>query len=392
MASAMNPNLAGVEGAGIALQMERTTIEWLADLIGYPLGEGVLTSGASMANLMAIAAATAHRLGPRFRRLGFQGLHEGKRYHVYATQQTHFSIARAVWTLGLGTDNLVMVPTDGEGRIDPEALASIIGSDLAAGTIPLCVVATAGTSLRGVVDPLEAIADLCVRHRIWLHVDGAYGGFARVLGDAVPILRGLERADSVSIDPHKWLSVPYDAGCLLVRHRAGLQRAFGVTGMGGSATMIDVGLEESRRFRGLKIWAAIQFLGREGCRSLVAHSIGLAQILVNAIQSTTDLELLLPCELSTVIFRYVPSNLDAKAPGEKEREDYAATINSHIVEWVNRTQQAVIQKAHVGDHQGIRICLTNFRTCRKDIEWLVNLVRSIGGGVDRWMQEQASAN
>ncbi len=376
LAAALNPNLAGHDGGPSANTLEQTVIRWLAELVEYPTTAGILTSGGSVANFMALAVALNEAAGPRLRKIGLQAISPGSRFIAYASTEVHFSIERALRLLGLGIMSLMTVRTDAQGHMDPAALAAAIKADRAAGRIPFCVVANAGSSHRGVVDPLTSIAEVCETEKVWMHVDGAYGAVARMTS-ARDRLTGLERAQSVTFDPHKWLGVPYDVGCLLVRDKQTLHRTFGFRAVATSPQWIELGLEESRPFRALKVWAAIKLLGREGYRVLLERCIRLAQTLEHRLRQDPEFEVLSSAELSTLIFRYVPLEGSSAEPSQSG-ETSLNRLNGQIATRATSTGQAFVQATTVDDRVGLRVCFANFRTRSEDVEILVALVRDIG--------------
>lgn len=386
LAAAMNANLAGTDGGPDAHNLENVVVKWLAELAGYPAEQGVLTSGASMANFMAIYLALRKATGPRIRRLGLQGLVPESRFMLYASTEVHFSVERALAVLGLGTDSLCLVPTDEVGRIDVAQLADQVRQHREEGHLPFCVVTTAGTSKTGAIDPITEVANICDQHDLWLHVDGAYGGFCRLTTVGQVLLSGLDRAHSLAVDPHKWLGVPYDAGCLLVKEPAALGQGFGLGPAGGSGDLLHLGLEESRRLRALKIWACIKMLGRDGYRERLEHTIILAQRLQSWIRESPDLELLSAADLSTVIFRFVPA--DFREEDRIGRTEYLNHLNRVLCDQATSTGLTWAQSTAIRDMVGIRVCLTNFRTTEADVRWFYSLVRGVGAGVHRWLQGQ----
>ena len=306
---------------------ERLVVRWLAQLAEYPAADGILTAGASIANLMALAVSLREKAGPRIRKVGLQSLSPDTAFVVYGSSDVHHSIGRAMDLLGLGTEGLVVVRTDDAGRMDATELGTQIRRDRSRGRIPLCVVATAGTSRLGAVNPLAAIAEICSDLQVWLHVNAAYGGFARLVPSLRELLSGLEQADSVTTDPHKWLGLPYDVGCLLLRDPGALGRSFGSRSPCAGSEFWEKGIEESRRFRALKVWACIKYLGREGYRERLERSMELTRLLRDLVEECPDLELLSPPQLSTLVFRYAPHRMRGGPDGSPGRDDELNGLN-----------------------------------------------------------------
>jgi glutamate/tyrosine decarboxylase-like PLP-dependent enzyme/putative methionine-R-sulfoxide reductase with GAF domain len=356
IAAAMNPSCAGGEQA--ALHVEGQVIRWLAEMLGMPEESGgLLTSGGSLATLTALAAARHAHAGFDVRELGLAG---GPPLNVLATAEAHSCVTKAVELLGIGRRNLRLVATDAAGRMDPGALDGM----LAAGHgRPVAVVASAGSASTGVVDPLAEIADVCERHGVWLHVDGSYGAPA-VLAPAVrPLLRGIERADSVALDPHKWLYVPVDAGALLVRRPQALREAFTLvppylTVADEAPWLSEYGPEQTRPFRALRVWAAMKATGRAGYRALIEHDLALAARLADAVAADDRLELV-SRGLSIVCFR-VRAGSDA--------------LQSDVARRIQLGGEAFLATTVAGGRTCLRACVINPLTTEADVDELVRLV------------------
>lgn len=308
-----------------ALYLESAAVRWLAELVGYPPeAAGLLVSGGSMATLTGLAAARqwlAETDGWDVRADGVGGA-PGGRPLIYLSSQTHSSVRKAVELLGLGSRSLREVPVGSYFRMDVKRLRSQVAADRAAGHRPFCVVASAGTTNTGAVDPFAGIADVCAEQDLWLHVDGAYGAVGALHPQLRGLYRGLDRASSLTIDPHKWLSVPVECGCVLVRDRELLRRTFSLVppylfleegkGIGGPPSYAEFGFQQTRGFRALKLWMTLQHAGRQGLTDLVVRHVALARELARMIEVAPDLELAAPVELSVVCFRYVgDGGLDA---------------------------------------------------------------------------------
>ncbi len=312
LASAINQNVTSWRSAPAATTIEHQVIDWLKTMVGFdPAGSGILLSGGSFANFAGLAAALRASTDVDVNRQGVAALPGKPR--IYASAMTHMSIAKGASLLGIGKDAVVAVPVDSAHRMDPIALGEQIASDRAHGYHAICAVATAGDVNTGAIDPLAVIADVCEANKLWLHVDGSYGALAAQSPHVAGAMVGLARADSLSLDPHKWLYAPLDAGCLLVRDRRALRHAFSE-----SADYIDVvadrdmsdyaywdhSPELSRRFRALKIWFVLKIHGARAIQQAIDDNIAAAKHLARLIEQSSDFELLAPAPLSIVCFRH----------------------------------------------------------------------------------------
>ena len=382
LASTLNSAGDGAEHAGRFLL--KAVTRWLAELIGYPTDTtmGLLVSGGSLANLTAIAVArqrAAERDGWDIRVEGFQGSRPA--YVVYASDEAHSCVRKSVELLGIGTANLRLIPSDAEFRMPPTALAVAIAADRAAGRRPFCVVATAGTVNTGAIDPLDAIADVTEREGLWLHVDGAYGAFGCVDPAAAPRYAGLARADSVALDPHKWLSVPIECGCVLVRDAELQRRTFSVIPpyLDSAAApdpdnprwTIEYGFTLTANFRALKTFAVLAQLGRSGVRAMVARHNQLAQDLAARIDGAPDLERLAPVTISAVCFRYRPA-------GAPDDEAILGPLQTRIAEALNREGEAYILTTRLRGRTCLRACIMHYDNDVSDMAHLVERARTWG--------------
>ncbi len=309
IAAAMNPSCAGGDHAAICL--EQCTTRWVAELVGYP-ADGVLVSGGADGALTALAAAR-HRAAIRD---GWDDLTQGvtsvraSRYRLYASTETHSCQRKAARLLGLGDAGVHLIPVDRAGRLDVEALATTIRDDRAAGLRPFCVVANAGAVSTDAVDPLAAIAELCEREQLWFHVDGSLGGFGVLDERRRPLFHGLERADSLVLDPHKWLSVPIECAIVLVRHLDGLRDTFSLvppylrSAAGELPWYSEYVYDQTRPFRALRLWATLAGVGRDGVVTRITWNIDHAVRLADQIESSDDLELLAEPTLNVAAFRH----------------------------------------------------------------------------------------
>ncbi|HZP62988.1 MAG TPA: pyridoxal-dependent decarboxylase [Terriglobales bacterium] len=366
LASVLNQNVTAWRSGPAAVTIERTVIDWLATAIGCGGSRGSLTGGGSAANLMALAMAREAKLAANER-----GLKAAADAVFYASEQVHMSIPKAVALLGIGRENLKLVPVDDLDRMIPSALESAIQSDRAAGRVPMAVIATAGTVNTGAIDPLGEIAVIARRHGIWLHVDGAYGALAAIA--APEKFPGLALADSVSLDPHKWLYQPLDCGCLLYRDATAAQKAFAHTGDYAKVLNADPiegfaffeeSMELSRRFRALKLWLSIRYHGMAAFRESIRKNLLLAQRLASAIASNPQLELMAPVELSAVCFR-------CKGQGSNEEVD---RHNQAVLKRVVERGRVYLSNATIRGKFCLRACIVNHRTTEADVHAVVEEV------------------
>ena len=379
IASALNANITCWRSGPAGTELERLTVRWLGSLIGYDVqAQGLLTSGGSMANMIALLIASRRKLSA-----SRQGLwNSGPPMTVYASEEVHMSIPKAADILGFGRDQVRVVACDDHQRMRVDSLRQKIEADVREGLRPFCVVASAGTVNTGVVDPLDEIASVAREFDLWFHVDGAYGVPGVLDERKKHLFGGLERADSVSLDPHKWLYVPVDAGCLLLRDSLAASAAFSTEDADYIKThgysdeeafaFWDYGVELSRRFRALKVWLTLQYYGTRRIAEAISDDISLAAYLGEVVSKADDFELLTPVELSICCFRYVP-------PGAREEE--LDRLNERIMERVQKGGRAYISNATVNGRFALRACITNFRTTKSDIEETVDAIRAAGGGL-----------
>ena len=317
LAAAVNPSSAGGDHADVYL--ERAVVRWIAELAGFPHepGAGLLTSGASMATIVAIGAARQRALGREGWDVRERGLSGAPALAAYATAEVHSCVGKAIELLGIGRANLRAVADDGFGHLDPAALRQAISADRAAGSLPFLVVGSAGTVTTGAVDPLREIAEVCAESGLWFHVDGAYGAFGVLDPVIAHRFAGLELADSIALDPHKWLQVPAGVGCLLVRDRAQLRESFSLVPpylRDDSGDPLgwysEYGIEQTRPFRALPVWAALAARGRSGVAADIAACTSAARLLDELVEKDEDFELAAETEVSIVAFRYSPAGID----------------------------------------------------------------------------------
>ncbi|MEO5897041.1 MAG: aspartate aminotransferase family protein [Vicinamibacterales bacterium] len=384
LASALNSNVGAWALSPAATEVESQAIRWIASLIQYhPSCGGIFVSGGNMANIVCFLAARAAKAPWNVREQGVAG---APQLRVYCSAETHTWIQKAADVSGLGTASIRWIPTDSRLRMDPRLLRQRIDGDLAAGNLPFLVVGTAGSVSTGAIDPLPELRAICTTYGLWFHVDGAYGGFANALPDAPGDLRGLSDADSVAVDPHKWLYAPLEAGCALVRDAESLRAAFAYHPpyyhFGETATnFVDFGMQNSRGFRALKVWLALKQVGASGYRAMIADDIRLSQALAHAVDRHPDLELI-GQNLSITVFRYVPANLRAGI-GQAEAEQQLDAINRELLDRLQRGGDAFVSNAVVAGRYALRACIVNYHTAESDVNALPEIVARVGRGVAR---------
>ncbi|HKF38016.1 MAG TPA: aminotransferase class V-fold PLP-dependent enzyme [Ktedonobacteraceae bacterium] len=391
LAASVNPNLGGWIGGPMANEIEAQTIRWIAEMIGYPTGcGGLLVSGGNMGNFVGFLAARKAKATWDVRTSGMRG-RDSRQMRVYTSSETHTWIHKATDMYGLGTDAIRWIPVDEQLRMDTTALRSQIQADIEAGDLPFLVMGTAGSVSTGAVDPLSDIAAICREYDLWFHVDGAYGGFAAVLlgmgqGTVPGDLKGISEADSVAVDPHKWLYAPLEAGCALVRNALALRAAFSYHPpyyhwASQDEPIIEYheyGPQNSRGFRALKVWLALRHVGRAGYVEMISDDIRLAQELYRLVDAQPELQAFTQ-GLSITTFRYVPPDL---TPGSEEVEAYLNQLNTEVLTRLQRSGEALVSNALVGGVFLLRACIVNFRTSLEDIEALPGIVIRIGREVD----------
>lgn len=364
LAAVLNQNVGAWRAAPAAASVERAVVGWLAEAVGCSGFAGSLCGGGSAANLMALAMAREAKLPAN---------EAGARpCVVYASEQVHMSIPKAVGLLGIGRRNLRLIPVDPAFRMRTDALEAAIAEDRASGRTPIAIVATAGTVATGAIDPLGEIADIARREALWMHVDGAYGGLAAL---AIPeAFQGLSSADSMSLDAHKWLYQPVDCGCLLYRDRNIAREAFAHSGDYVKAlsedptetfAFFEESIELSRRFRALKLWMSLQYHGRRAFRGAMSRDLHHAQMLAEAITSCPELELLAPVPLSAVCFRH-------RSPD-----------NEAIMRRVIARGRVYLSNATIHGQFALRACFVNHRTTADDVRAIVPEVLAAADDLSR---------
>ena len=384
IASALNANITCWRSGPAGTELERMVVRWLGSLINYDReASGLLTSGGSMANMIALLIASRRKSGADASRRGLWK--SGRPMTVYGSEEVHMSIPKAADILGFGRDQVRVIKCDDRQRMRVDLLRQSIESDLSEGLRPFCIVGSAGTVNTGVVDPLAEIADVAREFDLWFHVDGAYGAPGVLDERKSALFKGIERADSVSLDPHKWLYVPVDAGCLLFRDAAAARAAFNTEDADYIKThgyadeeafaFWDYGVELSRRFRALKVWLTLQYYGTRRIAEAISDDISLAEYLGETVSNADDFELLAPVELSICCFRYVP-------PGANISDAELDRLNASLMELVQKGGRAYVSNATVNGRFALRACITNFRTTKSDIDTTIQIIREAGGSLN----------
>jgi glutamate/tyrosine decarboxylase-like PLP-dependent enzyme len=377
LASGMNPQVAEFDDAPAVV--ENQVIAWLVELLGMPAGtHGLLVSGGSMANFVGLAVARNARAGYDVRERGLHGP-DLPRLVVYASTETHSSVRKAVELLGIGNEALRRIPVAADYTIDVPALRGAIAEDRAAGRRPICVVGNAGTVNTGATDDLPALAALCRDEGLWLHVDGAFGALAAISPALRPLVRGIEHADSVAFDLHKWMYLPYEVGCTLVRDQTAHRATFAVTPAylaafdrgiaAGGFPFAERGVQLSRGFRALKVWMSLKAHGVQAFARLIEQNVQQAAYLVDLIAAHPRLELLAPAPLNVVCFRYTAPGLDDAALN---------ALNEEILLRIQESGLAVPSHTMLGGRFAIRVAITNHRSRREDFDMLARAVVETG--------------
>lgn len=375
LASSINPSVAGGDHA--ATYVEHGVLNWIKSVFGYPQEAGaILTSGGSVANLIPLAVMRYVKAADNMRLRGFNG--EDFPMVIYTSTQGHSCIQKAVELLGFGSTYLRKIPVDRDQRINLQALYDAIQDDREAGMRPVCVVASAGTVNSGAIDPLDELADLCATYEMWLHVDGAYGGFGILAPEARPHYAGIERADSIAVDPHKWLYMPVECGCSLVRDAAAMRDAFSlvppyIRDDRAMPWFSEFGIQQTRGFKALKLWMTLQQIGTEGYSKSIQRDIDMAHLLQAKIRASDDFELVASGPLSVTCFRYHPYC---------EMEDGEIdSVNRALLPRVQANGDVFITGTELDGRVALRACIVNFRTQEADLDLLLTALRREGEAV-----------
>src|SRR5438876_4059339 len=369
LASTLNANLTVWRSAPAPVELERLTIDWIRQILGFNAeAGGLFVSGGSMANLAALAAARQTK-----------DCSSG-RLRIYASSETHFSIVKAAALLGIGRENVRDVAVDERFRIRVDDLVAKITADLEAGHVPFCVVANAGTVNTGAVDPLAEIREIADRFQLWMHVDGSYGAFAVLAESARKLFGGIERADSIALDPHKWLYLPVDVGCVIYRapqiaraafaHEAEYTRIIGEEADEAFAFW-DYGPELSRRFRALKVWMLLKGVGLDSLSEAIESNLACARHFESMVRASDDFEMVATVELSIFCFRHVPVQLRNESPQAID------AFNERLLIALQRDGSSYLSNATLGGRFALSGCVLNYRTTLRDMEILLNDLRRV---------------
>ena len=371
LANAYDVNLASAAGA--AELLEQQTLRWVAEFVGYPVGDGAFTSGGMTSNLTALTAAREHALpGSRY-----EGV-SGRAAAVYCSEESHHSVARAVEVIGLGSQALRRIPIDAQRRMRVDTLADALAADRSAGVVPVAVVATSGTTLTGAIDPLAEVADVCAEYDVWMHVDGAYGGPAAGVPSLAPRFRGIERADSLTIDAHKWLGVQKSCSLVMLASSGRLESAFAhderyMLHAGVAANGVDRTLEYSRPVRSLKLWLAFRIYGADMLRRWIEMTAGHARSLAAALAANPEFELLNDPSLSVVCFRHVAAGDLSVA----ELDEH----NLRLARAITEDGRVYLAPAQVDGMTCLRVCFMNFRTTTQQVGELLHVIEELAADV-----------
>ena len=359
-------------------ELEEVTLDWLRQMMGLDPGySGIIYDTASVSSMHAIAAAR-EGVELRIREEGMSGRKDLPLLRVYVSEHSHSSIEKGVITLGLGQRGLRKIPAGSEFRMDVKALAEAIEEDKREGIVPFCVVATVGTTSTSSIDPVREIVPICEKHTMWLHVDAAYAGSAAVVPELRYILAGCERADSVAVNPHKWLFTPFDLSVLYCRHMDLLRRAFSLVPeylrtpeQANVRSGSDYGIQLGRRFRALKLWMIIRYFGHEGLAARIREHCRLAKLFASWVEDSADWELLAPVPLSLVCFR---ACFEIEATDEPSRNARVNALNEAIMHGVNASGKALLSHTKLGDKLTLRLSIGNIRTTEKHIRQVWELL------------------
>lgn len=373
--ASLNQNNLKWHSSPVSTELERLVMRWVAEFIGYPTtGAGVLLSGGSVANFNCLAVARKIKAPVD---VAEAGMYQSPPLTVYVSEEGHSSFDKAVDMLGIGKKYLRKIPVDEKLMIDTKALEKAIEKDKKNGLYPICAIAVAGTTNTGSVDDLQTVADICERHDLWYHVDAAYGGPAAGVESTAGLFPGIERADSVVINPHKWMYVPFEAGGVLVKEPEHLRATFSTIpdylksdiSDDGRTDLMEYNLPLTKEFKSLKVWMTLKTYGARKIRETIAADIEKASWLAEQIREDDQLELMAPVPLSIVCLRYRPEGMV-----EKQLDD----LNNVIVKKIEKDGRVFLTGTKIGHRSALRVCLINHRTTKEDLRLMINVVKELG--------------
>jgi glutamate/tyrosine decarboxylase-like PLP-dependent enzyme len=395
LASAVNANVGKWDLSPVASEIESQAVRWLADLIGYePDCSGLMVSGGNMANILGFIAGRTAQAPWDLRKDGNHG--DTRQMTAYVSAETHTWIEKAADICGLGANSIRWIETDAEGRMRLDALAARVRRDRDDGCLPFLVVATAGSVSTGIVDPVRELAAFCRDEDLWLHADGAYGAPAAVLTEAPEDLRSLRLADSVALDPHKWLYCPLEAACVLTRDPDALRNAFAFypqyymldAGQEEGTNFYQLGMQNSRGFRALKVWLALRAAGRKGYEESIRQDVELAKRLYDRVDRHGEFAAG-SVHLSITTFRFVPADL--QGDDSAETADYLDRLNQAVLADIQAGGQLFVSNAIVNGRYRLRACIVNFRTTEADIDELPEAIAAAGRRLDKRLRGGAAS-
>ena len=387
LAAAINQNLGGWRLSPAATSVERNLTSWFADRFGLPrTAGGLMVSGGAMAGYIGLKLARDRKAGWDVRA---EGVREHEALAVYGSEEVHSINERALDMLGLGRHSLRHIPVDEDFTVNVEALREAIDRDLKTGVRPIAVVGSAGTVATGAIDPLSELADVAEQHGMWFHVDGAYGGPAVFADELRPLLNGIERADSIAFDPHKWMYTPHSGGCILVRDVEHLRQSFSIHEFatyvyrdeerwGSDVDAIDLGPQFSRGFQAFKVWISLLAHGTRAYAQRIAHDVELAKYLHRRAEERPEFEVMAPTTLSITCFRYVPPDL-GDGPG---RDEYLDTLNERLMTEIQLDGRVFPSNAVLNGRFVLRSCIVNFRTEAEQMDLLLDVAAELGAKLD----------
>ena len=387
LAAAVNPNVGAGNLSLAATEIEAQTIRWIAEMIGFPTDcGGIMVSGGNMANFVGFLAARKAKADWNIRE---EGLNK-KPLIIYVSSETHTWIQKAADLFGMGTNSIRWIEVDEKQRMKINDLKKKIKFDKESGNYPFIVVGNAGTVGTGATDPLEEISSVCKENNLWFHVDGAYGSVAAVLPNASKDLKAINLADSIALDPHKWLYAPLEAGCTLVRKKEFMLDAFSYhpeyyrfegdeNEEEKPINFFEFGFQNSRGFRALKVWLALKQAGKNGYIKMITEDIELAAHLFNLISEETELEAV-SNNLSITTFRYIPDDLKEQ---KDQKLEYLNELNEELLDRLQNSGEVYLSNAVLDGKFVLRVCIVNFRTTKSDIEALPDIVKNLGKQVDQ---------